>query len=57
MRWEDAYERLVCKKRIEETREGQTIGTAGNKPLCMLSGTKMQYQMLQHCEKLKVYLS
>jgi hypothetical protein len=44
------------KREEKEIREGQTIGKVANKPLCILSDTKMQYQML-HCYKhLKVYL-
>ena len=44
------------KRQEKEIRKGQTIGKVVNKPLCILSDTKMQYQMLQYYEHLKVYL-
>jgi hypothetical protein len=49
MRWEVVYdERRVAKKRRKEKREGQTMGEVVNKPLSVLSDTKMRYQMLQY---------
>jgi len=44
------------KRQEKEIREGQTIGKVANKPLCILSDTKMQYQMLQYYKHSKVYL-